>query len=78
MRVRLELGSDAQVTATLTRGGKQLARVSRPLGQGARALDLPLGAGAAKGPARLEVVVSGGDGVSLTLRDTVRVPARRH
>jgi hypothetical protein len=77
LRVRLELGARAEVTATLTRGGRTLASASRQLGPGSRRLDLALPGSVARGPARLELVVASGEGDTLTLSDTVRVPRAR-
>ena len=77
VRVRLDLGAGAEITATLTRDGRELASIRRELRAGRRTVDLRVPRVTAHGPARLEVAVTGPGGVSLVLRETVRIPRRR-
>ena len=76
VRVALQLGATAEVTATVKRGKKTLARTTRTLDAGKQVLTLPLKRGTKAGPAKLDLRIEGGSGGVVTLRDTVRVPAR--
>ena len=73
----LRLNSGAQVSAKLTRNGKTLAKASRKLGKGASTLNLSVPRTAAKGPARLTVSVTNGNGTAFTVRRTVHIPGRK-
>lgn len=74
LRVKLKLSKAATVTAKLTRGNKTLAGSSEVLGKGTRSFDLRVPAKVGPGPAKLKLIVSDGAGVTLTLRDVVRIP----
>ena len=76
LRVTLKLGGPADVSARLVRGRRTLAARSRRLEAGTRTVDLALPRAARRGGARLDLTVSNGAGVSLRLRDRVRVPRR--
>ena len=77
LRVKLELGSDAEVTATLRRGGRELASAGRRVEAGRRTFGLRVPRAVRAGRAQLELVVKDGSGGTLTLRDAVRIPSRR-
>ena len=74
LRVTVKLGGPADVRARLTRGKRTLANTSRRLEAGTHTIDLPLRRTARRGNAKLKLTVSDGAGVSLRLRDKVRVP----
>jgi sugar phosphate isomerase/epimerase len=77
LRVTLQLSAPAEVSARLVRGKRRLAGANRRLDPGTRTFDVPLPRSASAGAARLELTVSNGAGVSLALRDAIRVPRRR-
>jgi hypothetical protein len=74
LRVTLELDGPADVTARLTRGRRTLAAATRRVDRGTRTIDLALPRRAAGGPAKLNLTLSNGAGVTVELRDAVRVP----
>ena len=77
VRATLDLGAPAEVTARVTRGRRTLAATTRRLERGTRILDLALPRATAAGLAHLDLTVSNGSGVSLRLRDSIRLPKGR-
>lgn len=77
VRVKLELGAPAQVAARVTRGRKTLGSANRQLAAGSRTIDVRLPRRATAGAATLNLTISNGAGVTLQLRDPLRLPKGR-